>query len=220
MAADAGTVGQCPQPLAVSPQNIGGPAGSGVAAPAPGGFRHGMRALRRRDFRIFFAGAVVSNTGNWLQTLAVPYVLFQLTGSGFWVGLATFSQFIPTMLLGPYAGSLADRADRRTVLLIGQSLMALAAGTLWLVWTLGVARAIGDRRGDCAHRRLPGRVDPVLAGVDPRARAPRRAGVGDHAQLDPVQRVAARSALRSRAFSSPRSAPDGRSASTRCRSCR
>jgi MFS family permease len=103
----------------------------------PGGFRHGMRALHNRDFRIFFVGALASNSGNWLQNIAVPYVLFELTGRSLWVGLAGFAQFIPSFLLGPVGGTLADRHDRRRVLLASQSAMAVAAFLLWGAWALG-----------------------------------------------------------------------------------
>lgn len=118
-------------------RNLGGPGGTGLAAPAPAGFRHGMRSLRHRDFRLFMGGALVSNVGNWLQNLAVPFVLFELTDQALWVGLATFAQFIPTFVLGPLGGSLADRHDRRMILIITQSLMALAALALWLAWVAG-----------------------------------------------------------------------------------
>ncbi len=96
-----------------------------------------MRAFRQRDFRIFFAGALASNTGNWLQNLAVPFVLYELTGKALWVGLAGFAQFSPSFLLGPVGGSLADRRDRRLVLMASQFAMAIAAFALWAAWALG-----------------------------------------------------------------------------------
>ena len=117
-------------------RNLGGPGGTGPAATIPGGFRHGLRAFRYRHFRIFFFGALVSNSGNWLQNLTVPFVLFELTGKSIWVGLAGFAQFIPTFLLGPIGGSLADRLDRRLLLLATQSAMALSAFLLWGAWAL------------------------------------------------------------------------------------
>lgn len=117
---------------------MGGPPGQGVASAAPArGMRHALRALRHRDFAIFWTGAVFSNTGTWIQNLTIPYVVYQLTSSAFWVGVATFSQFIPTMLLGPLAGSVADRFDRRRVLLITQSSMAIMALSLWALWASG-----------------------------------------------------------------------------------
>ncbi|HVF32333.1 MAG TPA: MFS transporter [Acidimicrobiales bacterium] len=102
------------------------------------GIRHAARAFRHRDFTIFWLGALASNTGSWVQNLAVPYVLYQVTESAFWVGLATFTQFLPVMLLGPLAGSIADRFDRRKVLLTTQCLMAVAALALWAAWAAGV----------------------------------------------------------------------------------
>jgi MFS family permease len=67
----------------------------------------------------------------------VPFVLFELTGKSLWVGLAGFAQFIPAFVLGPVGGSLADRADRRRVLLATQLAMAASAFVLWAVWVAG-----------------------------------------------------------------------------------
>ncbi len=80
---------------------------------------------------------MVSNTGTWLQGVAVPYVLFQLTGSATWVGLATFATFIPIMVLGPIGGTLADRYSRRRILMIGQSFAALFALALYIAYASG-----------------------------------------------------------------------------------
>ncbi len=118
-------------------RNVGGPGGTGPAATVPTGLRHGIRALHHRHYRYFFFGALASNSGNWLQNLAVPYVLFELTGRSLWVGLAGFAQFIPSFILGPIGGSLADRVDRRKLLLLTQFLMALAAFLLWGIWAAG-----------------------------------------------------------------------------------
>jgi MFS family permease len=132
-----------PDPTAPPPAAAlaGGPGGAGPGAIPTQGLRHAVRAFPHRDFAIFWTGALASNTGSWVQNLAVPYVLYQLTESAFWVGLATFTQFIPVMVLGPLAGSVADRFDRRKVLLVTQSLMALSAVALWLAWTGGVRDA-------------------------------------------------------------------------------
>jgi len=102
------------------------------------GLRHSVRAFRHRNFTIFWCGALVSNTGNWLQNLTVPYVLYQLTGSAFWVSLATVAQFAPGLLLGPLGGSLADRHERRRILLVTQSAMAFVALLLWGSWATGL----------------------------------------------------------------------------------
>jgi MFS family permease len=110
------------------------------AGPAEGtaragrGLRQAVRALRYRNFTLFWSGAFVSNIGTWMQNITVPYVLFQLTNSAAWVGLATFVQFLPGMILAPWAGSVADRFPRRIVLLISQTAAGLVALALWLAW--------------------------------------------------------------------------------------
>ncbi len=129
---------ELPEPDPTPIRNLGGPAGTGPAATAPSGLRHGLRALRHRNYRLFFVGALVSNSGNWLQNLTVPFVLFELTGRALWVGLAGFAQFIPAFVLGPLGGTLADRFERRLVLLASQAAMAVAAGLLWASWAAGI----------------------------------------------------------------------------------
>jgi MFS family permease len=98
-----------------------------------------VKALHHRNFALFWTGALVSNAGSWMQNVTVPFVLLELTHSAVWVGLAAFVQFIPAVVLGPLAGSLADRFPRRTLLLwsqVGQGLLALG---LWAAW-VGHAR--------------------------------------------------------------------------------
>ncbi|WP_241385604.1 MFS transporter [Rhodococcus sp. CH91] len=115
-----------------------------------------FEALRHRGFAVFLTGAFLTNTGGWFQSLAVPFVLFQITGSAAWVGLATAAQFVPIMVFGPYAGALADRVDRRRLVLWMQlirSLVAFAICVSWLVgwhspWLLlGLAVATGAAQG-------------------------------------------------------------------------
>lgn len=102
------------------------------------GFGYALRAFGHRDYKVFWWGALVSNSGTWLQGVTVPYVLLTLTGRALWVGIATFATFVPTMLLGPLGGNLADRHDRRTILLIGQSAAAVVALALWAAWEFGL----------------------------------------------------------------------------------
>ena len=86
-----------------------------------------LAAMRQRDFALFFSAALVSNTGTWMQTITVPFVLDQLTHSTVWVGLGAFCTFFPATVVGPVAGSLADRYSRRTVLLVSQVVMMASA---------------------------------------------------------------------------------------------
>ncbi len=109
---------------------------------ASSGLGYALRAFRERDYTIFWMGALVSNSGTWLHSVAVPYVLFQLTRSAAWVGLATFATFIPLMAFAPLGGVLADRYSRKRLLLIGQSLAAVFALLLWFVWISGAATPV------------------------------------------------------------------------------
>lgn len=104
----------------------------------PHGVRHSLRAFRHRDYALFWVGAITSNTGGWLSNLTVPFVVYEMTRSALWVGLVSVFQFVPNIALGPWGGVLADRYDRRRVLLMTQSGMALSALLLWLVWIAGV----------------------------------------------------------------------------------
>jgi MFS family permease len=113
--------------------------GSGPLAEArpqgtPTGLRQAFSALRYRDFRRFWTGAALSNAGTWMQNVTVPYVILLITRSATWVGVAAFCQLFPSVILGPVAGSLADRFDRRKLLLFGQVAQALLALSLWWAW--------------------------------------------------------------------------------------
>jgi MFS family permease len=109
---------------------------TGSATGAPSGV---FAAFRYRDYAVFWTAAVISNSGTWMQTITVPYVIFQLTHSTTWVGFSAFMQFGPAVAVGPLAGSLADRFPRKTVIFVTQSVMMLVAFSLWATWASGVA---------------------------------------------------------------------------------
>ena len=110
-----------------------------AAARAPGSSGGALAALRHRDFALFFSAALCSNSGTWMQTITVPYVLDQLTHSTVWVGVGAFATFFPSTVVGPLAGALADRHDRRTILLLSQVVLMASALALWGIWVTGVA---------------------------------------------------------------------------------
>jgi MFS family permease len=114
-----------------------------ASEPGPGRPRGGFSAFRHRDFRLFWTGAVLSNTGTWMQLISVPYVLDQLTGSTAWVGFAAFCAFFPTTIVAPWAGSLADRYSRRSLLIWSQLVSLLTALGLWVLWISGQADPVG-----------------------------------------------------------------------------
>ncbi len=109
-----------------------------MATNRSGGWRQSFEALRHRDFAIFWTGAVVSNIGSWMQNAAVPFVIYELTKSTALVGVASFLGFAPTVFLGPWAGSMADRYSRRTILIVCQGILMVLALALFVVWASGV----------------------------------------------------------------------------------
>ena len=83
-------------------------------------------AMAVRNYRFYFFGQIISVSGTWMQSLAQAWLVLELTHNGTWVGLVTAAQFLPMMLAGPYGGLIADRVDKRTMLLFTQA----AAGSL------------------------------------------------------------------------------------------
>ena len=84
-------------------------------------------ALRVRNYRLFFGGQVVSNTGTWMQRIAQDWLVLELTNSPLAVGITTALQFLPMLLFGLWGGLLADRYPKRRLLMITQSVMGALA---------------------------------------------------------------------------------------------
>ena len=112
-------------------------------------------SLQVPNYRRYFAGQVVSISGNWMQTVAEMWLIVQLTGSGVSVGLTAGLQFLPLLLFGAYGGLLADRIGKRRLLTVTQLLMAVPG-----------ADAV---RADDQRQRAG--VDGLRARVRPRLRA-------------------------------------------------
>ncbi len=101
-----------------------------------------FRALSNRNYRLYAAGGVVSNTGTWMQRVAQDWLVLQLTAnSGTALGITTGLQFLPMLLLSPYAGLIADRFPKRRLLQVTQLMMAAPALLLGLLAVTGVAEA-------------------------------------------------------------------------------
>jgi MFS family permease len=103
--------------------------------PEQSGISRAWRALRHRNFRLFFSGQSISLIGTWMTRLATSWLVYRLTGSAFLLGVVGFAGQIPTFLLAPFAGVWIDRLKRRNVLLFTQILamlqsLALAVLTL------------------------------------------------------------------------------------------
>lgn len=98
-------------------------------------------ALSSRNYRLYFAGGVLSNTGTWFQRVGQDWLVLQLSdNSGTALGITAGLQFLPMLLLTPYAGLVADRLPKRRVLLSSQAVMAVASLTLGLLSVTGEVR--------------------------------------------------------------------------------
>src|SRR5512139_3945513 len=86
-----------------------------------------FESFRYRDFTWFWLGSLVSNTGTWMQTAALAIVVWGLRGSELDLGLVNFVSGIPVLFLALPAGALADRVDKRRLLVWAQALLALQA---------------------------------------------------------------------------------------------
>lgn len=86
-----------------------------------------LRALRHRNFRLFTAGQSISLTGNWMQQVAMGWLVYRLTSSAFLLGLVAFAAQGPSFVLAPFAGVLADRLNRRRMVIAAQSVMMAQA---------------------------------------------------------------------------------------------
>ena len=97
-------------------------------------------ALRVRNYRLFFAGQVVSNTGTWMQRIAQDWLVLQITNSPLAVGITTALQFLPMLLFGLWGGLLVDRYPKRRLLLITQSVMGALAALLAILTITGAVQ--------------------------------------------------------------------------------
>jgi MFS family permease len=99
------------------------------------------RALRHRNFRLFFGGQLISLCGTWLQQVAMGWLVWRLTNDKLMLGMVSFASQVPMLFLAPVAGAIAEHWDRRRALLITQTLsmlQALALGVLTLTGTVQV----------------------------------------------------------------------------------
>lgn len=99
-----------------------------------------LRALRHRDFALFWTAAAISNGGSWMQLVAVPALLYDLTNSSTWLGVSSMASLIPAVFLTPHAGVLADRVSRRSILLVTQTVQMTMAFLLWTLYLTGDIR--------------------------------------------------------------------------------
>jgi MFS family permease len=103
-------------------------------------FKGIIRALRHRNFRLFFAGQSISLIGTWMQRIALGWLIYRLTNSAFLLGLVGFTSQIPIFLLGPFAGVFADRWNRHRAIIFTQILAMVQAFVLAALVLSGTIR--------------------------------------------------------------------------------
>ncbi|MFH1221359.1 MAG: MFS transporter [Candidatus Eisenbacteria bacterium] len=102
--------------------------------------RHTLRTLSSRNYRLFFTGQGVSLIGTWMQRIAMSWLVYRLTDSVFLLGMVGFLGQIPTFLLGPFAGVLADRLNRHRIIVVTQILSMLQALALAVLVMTGAVQ--------------------------------------------------------------------------------
>ncbi len=99
-----------------------------------------FRAMRHRNFRLFFGGQFTSLVGTWMQMVAQAWLVLKLTNSSMMLGVVSFASYIPVLLVTLFAGVIIDHVDRRRLIITAQILLMLSAFILaWLTWT-GIVR--------------------------------------------------------------------------------
>jgi MFS family permease len=137
------------------------------------GVSHAWRALRHRNFRLFFGGQTISLIGTWMTRVATGWLVYRLTGSALLLGTVSFAGQIPTFLLAPFAGVWVDRLDRRQVLVWTQALsmvqsLTLAALALSGHITIPRLLALSVMQGCINAFDMPGRQSFMVKMVDDR----------------------------------------------------
>jgi MFS family permease len=115
------------------------PSNTGASAALP---RRGrtFAALRVRNFRIYLTCHAVASTGTWMQSIALDWLVLELTGSASAVGITMACQFLPMLLLGMHGGMIADRYSKRLVLIVTQTLNCVLSGGLAVLTLTGLVR--------------------------------------------------------------------------------
>jgi len=144
------------------------------AGSEPGsGMGHAWRALRHRNFRLFFGGQTVSLIGTWMTRVATSWLVYRLTGSALLLGTISFAGQIPTFIFAPLAGVWVDRLDRRKVLVWTQALsmvqsLALAGLTLSHHITIPILLGLSVMQGIVNAFDMPGRQSFMVQMVEDR----------------------------------------------------
>src|SRR5689334_5948976 len=139
---------------------------------------HGTRALRHRNYRLFFTGQLISLIGTWMQQVGEAWLVLQLTHDPLWLGIVSVAQFSPVILFGLFGGLIADQLPKRRTLIATQTvamilafaLFALTAAHVVQVWhvmllgaLLGLSNAVDMPTRQSFAVEMVGREDVANA---------------------------------------------------------
>jgi len=138
------------------------------------GIKRIVRALRHRNYRLFFSGQFVTLVGMWIQQIALSWLVFRLTGSALLLGVVGFASQLPTIFLSPFAGVFADRLNRRNILVFTQTVFMIQAIVLSILVLTGTIQiwhiiSLGALIGFVAAFDGPTRQSFVVEMVEDRA---------------------------------------------------
>jgi len=130
-----------------------------------------LRALRYRNYKLFFGGQIVSLVGTWITTTATSWLVYRLTGSALLLGVVGFAGQFPAFLLGPFSGVVVDRLDRHRLLVVTQTIsmlqsFALAALTLTGHITIGYIVALNIVQGIVNAFDMPARQSFLIRMIE------------------------------------------------------
>src|SRR6201998_758437 len=145
-----------------------------ISVPASSNYAHAWRALRHRNFRLFFGGQSISLIGTWMTRIATSWLVYRLTKSALLLGAVGFVGQIPTFLLAPIAGVIVDRIDRRKVLVWTQALamvqsLVMAWLTLFHRITIAEVLVLSAMQGVINAFDMPARQSFMVKMVEDRA---------------------------------------------------
>src|SRR5882757_3492403 len=133
---------------------------------------HVFSAFRSRNYALFWLGAFVSNVGTWMQSVALGWLVYEMTGAASWLGTVSFAANAPALFIGLIGGAVADRTDRQLVLVASQVAAGLAAlllaaltahGSLQIWQVITIALVSGTAQSfytPVVHATVPALVPP------------------------------------------------------------
>ena len=121
-----------------------------------------FRAMRHRNFRLFFVGQLISLIGTWMQSVAQAWLVLRLTNSPMYLGLVAFAGYMPIVVMGLFAGVVVDHVDRRRLIIVAQTLLMMSAFVLAALTWAGAVRveyvmALAALNGLVSSFDMPGR---------------------------------------------------------------